>query len=62
MARHPLRLAPNVREFYAIVGRGAGKSRIVAVIACCVASRDYRRAPGERVYIGVFGPDRKQAG
>lgn len=56
------RLTPSVREFYAIVGRGAGKSRIVALIACCIASREYRRAPGEFVYIGVFGPDRKQAG
>ncbi len=55
------RLTPSVREFYAIVGRGAGKSRIVALLACCVASREYRRAPGEFVYIGVFGPDRKQA-
>lgn len=55
------RLTPNVREFYAVVGRGAGKSRIVALLACCVASREYRRAPGESVYIGVFGPDRKQA-
>ena len=56
------RLTPNVREFYAIVGRGAGKSRIVALIACCVASREYRRAPGENIYIGVFASDRKQAG
>lgn len=55
------RLTPGVREFYAIVGRGAGKSRIVALLACCMASREYRRAPGEFVYIGVFGPDRKQA-
>lgn len=55
------RLTPSVREFYAVVGRGAGKSRIVALIACCVASRDYHRAPGEFIYIGVFGPDRKQA-
>lgn len=55
------RLKPNVREFYAAVGRGAGKSRVVALLACCVASREYRRAPGEFIYIGIFGPDRKQA-
>jgi hypothetical protein len=55
------RLTPNVREFYGIIGRGAGKSRIVALIACFFASRAYRRVPGEFVYIGVFGPDRKQA-
>lgn len=55
------RLTPTVREFYAIVGRGAGKSRIVALIACFFASREYRRVPGEFVYIGIFAPDRKQA-
>src|SRR2546423_568460 len=56
------RLTPTVREFFAIVGRGAGKSRIVALLACFFASRPYRRAPGENIYIGVFAPDRKQAG
>lgn len=56
------RITPDVREFYAIVGRGAGKSRIVALIACWFATREYRRVPGERIYIGVFAPDRKQAG
>ena len=56
------RLTPSVREFYAIVGRGAGKSRIVALLACFFASREYPRVPGEYVYIGVFAPDRKQAG
>lgn len=56
------RLTPNVREFFAIVGRGAGKSRIVAPLACFFASRDYVRAPGEFIYIGVFAPDRKHAG
>ena len=56
------RLTPSVREFYAVVGRGAGKSRIVALLACFFASREYTRAPGERIYIGVFAPDRKQAG
>jgi hypothetical protein len=55
------RLTPNVREFYAIVGRGAGKSRIVALLACFFASREYRRVPGEFVYIGIFAPDRKQS-
>ena len=56
------RLAPGVREFYAIVGRGAGKSRIISALACCFAAREFRRVPGEHVYIGVFAPDRKQAG
>lgn len=55
-------LTEAAREFYAIVGRGAGKSRIVALLACFFASREYARAPGEFIYVGVFGPDRKQAG
>ena len=56
------RLTPDVREFFCIVGRGAGKSRMVALLACFFASRDYTRVSGERIYIGVFAPDRKQAG
>jgi hypothetical protein len=56
------RLTPDVREFYGIIGRGAGKSRIVALLACFYASREYRRAPGENIYVGIFAPDRKQAG
>lgn len=56
------RLTPNVREFYGIIGRGAGKSRIVALLACYFASLEYPHAHGEFIYIGVFGPDRKQAG
>jgi hypothetical protein len=56
------RLTPGVREFFAIVGRGAGKSRIVALLACVFASREYRRVSGENIYIGIFAPDRKQAG
>jgi hypothetical protein len=57
-----VRLTPAVREFYAACGRGSGKSRIVALLACYFASREYPRAPGEAIYVGVFGPDRKQAG
>lgn len=55
------RLGPDVREFWAVVGRGAGKSRIVALIACWFATKQFSVAPGERIYIGVFAPDRKQA-
>ena len=51
----------HVREFYAICGRGSGKSRIVALLATFFASREYRRAPGEFIYIAVFAPDRKQS-
>jgi hypothetical protein len=50
-----------VREFYAICGRGSGKSRIVALLACFFASREYRRVPGESIFIGIFAPDRKAA-
>ena len=42
------RITPEVRELYVIAGRGAGKSRIVAVLAACFASIEHRRAPGER--------------
>jgi hypothetical protein len=56
------RLTPDIREFYAVAGRGSGKSRIVALLACAYATRRYPRAPGESIYIGVFAPDRRQAG
>lgn len=56
------RLTPAVREFYAICGRGSGKSRIVGLLACAFAMRDYARVSGESIYIGVFAPDKKQAG
>ncbi len=56
------RLTPDVREFVAICGRGAGKSRIVAAIACYFATQlEFKRVVGERIYIGVIAPDRKQA-
>ena len=56
------RLTARVREFWFIGGRGIGKSRIVALIACWFASiREYRRAPGEFIYVGIFSPDRKQS-
>jgi hypothetical protein len=59
---HLARLTPATRELYGIAGRGSGKSRIVSVLSGCYAVRTYRRAPGEAIYIGVFAPDRKQAG
>ena len=55
------RLTSDVREFYAVAGRGSGKSRIVALLAVCFAAHEYRRAPGEQIFIGVFAPDRKQS-
>ena len=56
------RLTGEIREFYALCGRGAGKSRIVALLAVCFAAREYACAPGERIYVGIFAPDRRQAG
>ena len=51
-----------VSEFWAIAGRGAGKSRFCGRLACYVAcARRYRRVAGESIYIGVFGPDKAQA-
>ncbi len=54
-------IVATVRSLYINAGRGSGKSRIVALLAVAFAVREYRRAPGERIYVGVFAPDRKQA-
>jgi hypothetical protein len=40
------RLTSDVLEFFCIVGRGAGESRIVALLACAFASRDSTRVSG----------------
>src|SRR5690606_4664702 len=57
------RLTADVRELFLAAGRGSGKSRIVGgVLAPAFAARHYRRAPGELIYVGIFAPDRKQAG
>lgn len=56
------RVTPAVRELWVVAGRGAGKSRIAALVACAFASREYPRAPGENIFVGIFAPDRKQAG
>jgi hypothetical protein len=51
-----------VSEVWAIVGRGGGKSRWAARMAAYFATaRAYRRAPGERIYCGIFAPDRRQS-
>ena len=34
----------------------------VVLIACAFASRGYKRVRGESIYIGIFAPDKKQAG
>ena len=55
------RLTPSTRELYVIAGRGSGKSRICALLACCAASQKHQRAPGETIFCGIFAPDRRQA-
>jgi hypothetical protein len=51
-----------VKEGWIIAGRGSGKSRAVATVGAAFATcRTYRRAPGERIYVGIFAPDRKQS-
>lgn len=55
------RLGPLCREFWAMVGRGAGKSRIAAMIVDWIACRPYKLAPGENIYCGIVAPDRRQS-
>jgi hypothetical protein len=56
------RVTPAVRVIYWLLGRGAGKSLGVAVLIIWLATRTtWRGAPGERLYAGIFAPDRKQA-
>ena len=55
-------ITPLIRALYIAAGRGSGKSRIIAFLAVVYACREYpRRAAGERIFVGVFAPDRKQA-
>lgn len=55
-------LTALIRVLIIIAGRGSGKSRMIGVLAACFGIRTYKRVPGENIYIGVFAPDRKQAG
>ena len=51
-----------VAEFWAVKGRGGGGSRFTARLACGIgASREFRRVPGEHIYVGIFAPDKKQS-
>lgn len=56
--------AEQVAEAWIVAGRGAGKSRWAARLAVYFAAgRTYaRRAPGENIFCGIFGPTRQQAG
>lgn len=56
--------ARQIREFWGIIGRRGGKSRIAALVAVFLACfRDYSNvlAPGERGTVMVLAADRKQA-
>jgi hypothetical protein len=55
------RITGDVREIILLLGRGAGKSISTALMLAYYATRDWHRAPGEQIYAGIFGPDRKQA-
>lgn len=49
------------REFWAIVGRGGGKSRITAFIGMCMATlRKYKVAPGETPLVLLMAPNKEQ--
>jgi hypothetical protein len=49
-------------ESFWAVGRGAGKSRIAALLATYYATAiTYRRVAGEQIYVIVMAPDRRQA-
>src|SRR5205814_2242808 len=55
------RLTSKTREFWAIAGRGSGKSRIVSLLACFFASKRYITVAGEYIYVAVVAPDKKQS-
>lgn len=52
-----------VKELWAVVGRGGGKSRASVTLAGGIAvCRTFpQRAPGEPIFVGLFSPDRKQS-
>jgi hypothetical protein len=53
----------QVSEAWIVKGRGGGGSRFVSRLAAYMGTgRSYTTAPGERIYIGIFGPDKKQGG
>ncbi|MGE0361462.1 MAG: hypothetical protein AB7H93_12155 [Vicinamibacterales bacterium] len=56
------RIGPTTREFYCIKGRGGGGSRIAALMAAFYGTRAYKVVPGERIYVAVLAPDKKQSG
>jgi hypothetical protein len=56
------RLRVGVRAFFVIAGRGSGKSYISGMLGAFFATREYRRVPGEHIFIAIAAPDRKQAG
>jgi len=52
----------RVRELWCIKGRGSGGSRFCALEATYAACAcRWPHAPGETIFVGVFGPDKKQS-
>jgi hypothetical protein len=45
---------------WVIAGRGGAKSRMSALLLVWKATRAYHLAPGEHIFCGLFGPDKKQ--
>jgi hypothetical protein len=55
------RISESTRELWVCAGRGAGKTRSGAVLALYAATRQWPRVAGERIYVAIAAPDRKQA-
>jgi hypothetical protein len=54
-------ITPDTRELFIAAGRGGGKSRVAALLLVWACTRRYKRAVGERVYLSILAPDRRQA-
>lgn len=55
------KLTDATRECIVVAGRGAGKSRMGALLASYMATRKWPTVPGENIYVAVLAPDRLQA-
>jgi hypothetical protein len=55
------RLTDATRELWCVAGRGAGKSRVGALLACYMATRKWPTVPGENIFAGIIAPDKSQA-
>jgi phage terminase large subunit-like protein len=55
-------VVPEVRELWAVLGRGCGKTLVASLIVVAFAVRDWPRTLGERIFCAIVSPDRKQSG